>query len=439
MAAGWDSPLAGDEVQYEQLAENVALGRGFFTDKNPFFPGERLYAWQAPLYPYMLATLYVLAGPSPVAARALQVLLGVMTVWLVHDLARRAWPGSGDRGTAQWAAVLVALYPGLITNTHLLLSETLFTLLLLLSFDLLARTRASRRQSWWAAAAAGMAFGLATLTRGTSLYFAPLAAVWLALPGDTLRAWLRPLRWGPALLFLMACGLTLAPWALRNAGVFGQFELLESKGGVNFWLGNSPDTPSNWIRNVWKVGVREPILAQLPAGEVARDRAGYALALDYIRQEPLVFVARMPVKLADFWGFERNLMDVAEATRGGAPGGWTNPGKVVADSVAAVGYILLMLAAVAGLFWGPDDRTKLLIAGLVVYMIALHAVVFGDGRFHLPLIPFLALYGGWMVAHRAHLRINRAGWRMRGVALVMAALVFIWTRECVAAYMLLGI
>jgi hypothetical protein len=297
-------------------------------------------------------------------------------------------------------------------------------------------------------AAAGALWGAATLTRGITLYFALPLALWLAI------------KWGPspqvqrqalifkhkrlpfdfnprlAIVFAAAMVAVLAPWTIRNFIVFRQFVLLETKGGVNFWLGNSPYTPNDFIRNVWKTGVREPMLAALPADEIARDRAGYDLGESFVTREPLTFIARMPSKFADFWGFERNLVDAAQATRNGKGGGWNSLAKFAADFVSDAAYVLLVVLAVAGLAFAREDRWQVLIGGFIVYFVFVHMVVFGDGRFHLPLIPFLALYAAWFVVNRAEGARWLRGRSIRGLTALVLTVVFamVWAHEIVAAW-----
>ncbi len=457
--AGVDAPLTGDELAYQQIAENVASGRGLFQTNNPFFPGETLYAWQAPLYPLLLGFLYEVSSSSPLTGKLATLLVSTATVYVVYDLARRvfraAYPEASARRAGLGAALWVAVYPGLLTLAHLLLSETLFIFFMVLAFDLAARALAGgekQSRTWLWAVGAGAAWGLATLTRGITLYFTPLFALWLGwCLWRQVRG--RSHALGAALVGGGLCAaVTLAvilPYAARNYGQFGEFVLLETKGGVNLWLGNSPYTPNEFIRNVWKVGVREPMLAALPAGELPRDRAAYALALNYIRAEPLTFGARMPVKFADFWGFERNLVDIAEATTRGQ--GWNSLAKIAADAVGILGYIVLALMGTAGFLFSPEEGAgtpktgdwKILFGGFVAYLVLVHLVIFGDGRFHLPLILLFALYAGWLLG--ALLPGGGALWEKRldtrsrrlGLAVVALALAAVWAREAWAAYRVL--
>jgi len=440
--AGASAPLTGDEFAYQQIAENVAAGRGLFQTNNPFFPGQILYAWQAPLYPLALGGLYKILGAHILAAKLFGVVVGTATVYVVYDLTRRVFRAprraqAADEFAARriglGAGLLVAVYPGFLTLAHLLLSEGLFILFVLLAFDFVARALAAekgRRWTWLGAAAA--VWGLATLTRGLTLYFLPLLALWLGWvlwrAGGRRSVWRNAI--APAFVFILIALAVIAPYTARNYARFHQFVLLETKGGVNLWLGNSPYTPYEFIRNVWKVGVREPMLQVLPTDEIARDRAAMALALQYMRAEPLAVLARVPAKFADFWGMERNLVDVAEATRAG--GGWNSIAKSAMDVYGALAYIFVALCGLAGFVYARADKWKILFGGFSVYFLALHLVIFGDGRFHLPLMPLFAMYAAWLLVERKRVSYSpaRAVWVIVGASLLCA----VWAREAWVAW-----
>ena len=453
--AGPHAALTGDELAYHQIATNFAAGEGLYQTNNPFFPGQALFAWQAPLYPFLLGMLYAVVGPSVVAGKLFGILVSTITVYLTYDLARRVFAQGKERAVAEpiglAAGWMIAVYPGLLTNAHLLLSETLFTTLVLGSFSGAARALSEveeRDSKPWLVAAA-VCWGLATLARGITLYFTPFFAAWLGWcvwkrEGEHIGLRRPPVRRAVATA-LSHCVLTaalLAPYALRNWTVFGEFVPLETKGGVNLWLGNSPYTPKGAIRNVWKADVREPMLKALPNDEVPRDRAAYTLAIRYIRSEPLGFLARMPIKFADFWGFERSLVDTAETTSQGA--GWKTPSKVAADLLAAAVYMLVMVLGVMGLSLAPNDRWKALLGGFVAYFVAVHLVIFGDGRFHLPLVPLFALYGGWLLLElvrdpRSRRRLlDGSDPRVVVAASLVASLLAVWLREAWMAWRVLG-
>ena len=453
--AGVNAPLTGDEFAYQQIAENIAAGRGFWQDNNPFFPGQILYAWQAPLYPLALGALYKIFGVNLFIAKFFGIVISTATVYVMFDLTfhvsrftfhtfRSALENASYARVSLLSSFLLVIYPGFLTNAHLLLSETLFIFLLLLAFDLVARSLSflatatqNDNPNWLWIFCAGAVWGLATLTRGITLYFTPLFALWLAwvlwrgYKGDHKGSPLRPI--GAAILFCVATIVVIAPWSARNYFQFHQIVVLETKGGVNLWLGNSPYTPNDFIRNVWKVGVREPMLDVLPTDELARDRAAYALALNFMRAEPATFFARVPTKFADLWGFERSFIDNAEATLRG--GGWNSFSKIGSDLFAAFVYMFVMTCGVAGFVFAPPDKWKILFGAFTLYFVFVHLVIFGDGRFHLPLIPFFAMYAAWfMVMVR---RVSFSPTRV-GVTLCLILLLgIVWARELWVAMQLL--
>ncbi|MBI4675332.1 MAG: glycosyltransferase family 39 protein [Chloroflexi bacterium] len=188
--AGVNAPLTGDEFAYQQIAENLTAGRGFFQTNNPFFPGQVLYAWQAPLYPLLLGALYKFVGSNILVAKLLGIVVSTATVYVVYDLTRRVFRApllenvtdeTRAHNSAFVAGFLVAIYPGFLTLAHLLLSEGLFIFFVMLAFGFVARALdEGGGRKWLWLAAAGVAWGSATLTRGLTLYFTPLLALWLA-------------------------------------------------------------------------------------------------------------------------------------------------------------------------------------------------------------------------------------------------------------------
>jgi 4-amino-4-deoxy-L-arabinose transferase-like glycosyltransferase len=78
------APITGDELQFHRLAENLAAGRGFTLDGSAVIN-------RVPGYPVLLAGLYLVMGPSIVAARLLNTVLGALCVPLVYRLGKQLW------------------------------------------------------------------------------------------------------------------------------------------------------------------------------------------------------------------------------------------------------------------------------------------------------------------------------------------------------------
>ena len=110
---------------------------------------------------------------------------------------------------------------------------------------------ADARGSTAAAAAAGLLWGLAILTRETVLYFLPLAALWLA--------WRRPRRRAARgrSSSPRRCSSSL-PWTLRNWLVFDAFVPVSTAGALNLWQGNTRLSRQEVYEEYWAVRGRIP-------------------------------------------------------------------------------------------------------------------------------------------------------------------------------------
>jgi 4-amino-4-deoxy-L-arabinose transferase-like glycosyltransferase len=159
-----------------------------------------------PLYPAVLAIPSALGLDSYAAHRVFSCLLGAGAIVLIGLLGRRV--GGPRIGLA--AAAVAAVYPALWMLDSSLRSESLYlpliALVLLLSYRLLDAP------TWSRAALAGLAVGLAALTRSEALGLVVLPM--LLLPSG------RRLRLAAAVA--AGCLVVVGPWLARNWIVFHQ-------------------------------------------------------------------------------------------------------------------------------------------------------------------------------------------------------------------------
>jgi 4-amino-4-deoxy-L-arabinose transferase-like glycosyltransferase len=138
-----------------------------------------------PLYPVFLAGAVGLVGSNLQVIALLQHLLGMVVVVLVYWLGRLAI----GRGTGLLAAALTAINGSLLLMEHSLMSEVLFTALLLAA--LLSLLIGLRGRGTATFLVVGLLLGLAALTRPAAQAILPLAIAAVVLT---------PLRWQPRLL-----------------------------------------------------------------------------------------------------------------------------------------------------------------------------------------------------------------------------------------------
>jgi tetratricopeptide (TPR) repeat protein len=264
--------LVMDAQRYDALARDV-LDHGW-RPREPFY--------QAPLYPYLLAAVYAVAGRSPAAMRVVQALAGAITAVLAAVAAGRL---SRRRATAAAAVagMLAALYAPAVFYTPLLL-KTVPVLLLESAALVLLLPPPGRRMTAARALAAGCALGGAALLQESLLVLAPAAALFVLAAGSNGEAafgerhnppapedraatrelvsddggpsptapdpepaasggsrhgqeWQR--RLAAALGLGAGAALALAPATLLNYAAGGELLLTSSQGGMNFYIGNA--------------------------------------------------------------------------------------------------------------------------------------------------------------------------------------------------------
>jgi mannosyltransferase len=164
----------------------------------------RIEATRAPLHPLLLEGWVGIFGVSEAAARALSVLCGVATVWLIFDIGRAAF----DIPTGLWAAWLAALSPVLIIYSR----EAKMYAWLVLITCLCWRLLLSLRDSFTAPKAAAYSLALAAL-----VYSQPLG---LLMAAALVPAGLLGLRacfgsWRRWLVVHSVAAAVVAPWIVH--------------------------------------------------------------------------------------------------------------------------------------------------------------------------------------------------------------------------------
>ena len=220
----FDNPIV-DAAYNDRWAAAVSQGNAF--QEGPYF--------RAPLYPYFLALIYVLFGHSYLAARLVQFLLGAGSVVLVYLLGRRTFGLSAGILAGVMAALTGTL---MYFEGELLIPAVLLFLNLLMVHALLAAARSSRPWRWLLS---GVLLGLSAIARPNVLVFGAAALVWMVV--------LLVRKGLPKRRILISSGayllgglLVIAPVTIRNAIVGRDFVPIASQGGMNFYIGNHPES-----------------------------------------------------------------------------------------------------------------------------------------------------------------------------------------------------
>lgn len=279
VVVGMETAPVDDAAQYDHIAASVSHG-------GPYDDGNGFRSRRAPGFTLLLAGLYALTGPSWIAARILQAVLGALTCNCLLAVGR--W-SLGER-TGLAAALACAVFPYTVFWSGFLLSEALCMLFVTAATWALLRTGTSARSAIpWA-----VLCGLGALTRpNVGLLFV------LGLPWVLGRS-RRPLI--SAAAAVAAFGLTLLPWTVRNYEVHGRFIPVTTMGGFVLYEGNNPivaSTPALRGRSLpGNLGRDEPEF-NLP--EVEQDRALGEKAVRFMRENPGEMPGLVAIKFVRLW------------------------------------------------------------------------------------------------------------------------------------------
>lgn len=278
-----DQPLVDAYTYWEQATQILA-------GKDPFPDGY----YQAPGYPWFLVGVAKLTGGLDFqTVRAVQLGLGLLTVWLIMRLGRALGEARGAPWLGAAAGAIYGLYPTALLFELDLLTPALTNVLLAGALALVwvpggpAGPRGLAR-----AAGAGALLGLAAAVHPT------FALGLLGLAVGLLPCWRLA---GAALL---GGALIIGPVSAQNASRSGSWAMISHNSGLNFYLGNS----ANWQETSFlRPGLpfRELVLEAQPdqRGRAELDDWWWERARGEIGADPVRWANSLIVKAA--WSVNR--------------------------------------------------------------------------------------------------------------------------------------
>jgi 4-amino-4-deoxy-L-arabinose transferase-like glycosyltransferase len=365
-------PLS-DASHYQQIARNLADGRGFVAP----FPSGALHAtaFRPPLYPMLLGATYKVFGDGVASGRALSVVLGVAVAVLAYLLANRiAGPLAG-----LVAGGLVAIYPPLLANDTVTLTEPLSLALLLGTFLALA----GRRWVW-----AGVLVGLLVLTRASAQYLVVVVGLWL----------LWQIGWKRALGFVGIAALVVAPWIVRNEVQLGGAVLVTSN-GFNYAAIYSPpaQTTAGFVDPV-----ADPWFAEQGVttdDEIVWQRQLQRIAIDNLKDNPRLLPAVMKRNLLSYFELTPDKNEVAEYFDG--------RNQDFRSAGLPLFYVVTVLGLVGMVLRWREPLVALLL-GVTAYFVLTSLVLVTAPRLRAPFDALCCIGVGLVVAWAVERRRGRA-------------------------------
>lgn len=371
------SVLLGDALTYDNWAQEIARGNWL---------GSEVF-YQAPLYPYLLGALFRIAGHSLLTVRILQALFGATACALLTIAGRRLFGTAAGWGAGLTLALFApaVFFDGLVQKSSL---DGLLCAWLLYAIAAIATSGRARD-----CLLAGLALGCLALSRENALLLLPLVALWV---------WDRSRRPSHVLVLLAGAVLLLAPVALRNRVVGGEWALTTAQFGPNLYIGNHDGATGAYVplrpgRGNAAVERRDATeLAQQALGRTLRpgEVSGYwrGRALQWISAQPARAIELVGRKLGLTW----NRVEIVDTEDLDTHARWS-PVLFVLAPIAHFG-VLAPLAALG--LWRERRRRRelwVLPAAIATYTLTV-AAFYVLGRYRYPLVPLLALYVGAALA-----------------------------------------
>ncbi len=219
--------IMGDANYYWELGEKIVAGKPYEIHHPP----RRVT--RMPGFPALLAVAISLSSGSYLFARLMLAAVGTIGCWLVFKLGTELQ----DETTGLIAGWLAAISPMMIGFSVLILSETMFGVLLVLSLIAMLRSVKSldagfTLQCYLWSTAAGATITIACYARPSWLLVAPTFACFLIL-----RSHLKLKGLVTALCVMFGFFVTLAPWMYRNYQVTGHWVMTTLWDGPSLYDG----------------------------------------------------------------------------------------------------------------------------------------------------------------------------------------------------------
>jgi 4-amino-4-deoxy-L-arabinose transferase-like glycosyltransferase len=372
LARAWDDPrrlLTPDSHGYMGLAVELSQNGRFELD-------GRCEISRTPGYPLFLLMAVPLGHGWWRAIAAPQVAVDVAAVYLVYVLGCLVC----RRGVGYLAAGLYTVSPLAVSASLRILSDGLFTFLLLFAVLMLAFHLRSWR--WWALVAGAVAMGIGSYVRPVGLAYGAVVAVVLLTQPRRLR------RTG---MFVAVLALVAAPWVIRNLAR-ADYAGFSSFATDSLYYFGAPeivaareDIPADQAREQARRAGRQ-LDEELAPGPAARARAEAAMRL--VASQPLLYTRQHLAGTLGFWLPAAN--DVLEIA------GRCASQRGTLDVLHTEG-----LRAAVEHYFGSDRLAMALAAGMTALL----------GFLYLGVLLWLANFRAWRGKPEAYL----------GLALVLAA------------------
>lgn len=181
---------------------------------------------------------------------------------------------------------------------------------------------------------------------------------------------------------VLVFALTIAPWVIRNSLLHHKLTGIETSMGYNLYLGYHPQGNGSFV-----FGPSLDLLTILD--DAQRDRIGTQKAVEFMKAEPERFIPLAINRLGFFFGLEKRVLMYFYGNN--IIGYIPRPLLLTISAILLLPFVIISISAALGLAylrWKPEH---ILLCLLFIGYILPHVLILSEDRFHLALVPYLAI------------------------------------------------
>lgn len=375
---------------YDLLADNLVTGHGY-----RFYPNTAQTLMREPGYPVFLAGLLLVFGSGLTAVKVANLILALITAWLMMQLVKKLVPDPLPPGTLLLAAapLLYLFSPGTLVAESRGGVEILFGFLVLLFLLTIYRSIASNKLRDYLVS--GAVLGVAVLVRSTPMLF-PIFLLPYLLISEGRRISRLAICCNVAAM-VVAMVAVLSPWIIRNYSLTGRFVPTASVMGVSAQAGQYINMNLFEGRPWWMLD-----------REASRERDKVAVQLGYPFEDGLQGYYQTFYRSGDEIEFSNHLFHAVVVNYWNSPGLFVRClvqnvfnfwfagktwGTTVANALAQLPYLILAGFGIACGAKGTKRRSAGPLVLFIAYIWAVHVPILAQARYSVPLMPLICSLG----------------------------------------------
>lgn len=328
------------------------------------FSEESPTRMRQPLYPFFLASTYWLFGGNVYLVLTIQLIINILSYLFIVKIAQLIF----NKDLYIGSLLFVALYFPLWLLSAIILTETLFTFLLIMTIYFLTYSiiRANNKYLFLS----GLFLGLSFLTRpiGLSLIISFFIALVISFNfKNAIKKWC---------IVFTAFIIIISPWFIRNILVLNDYIPLSSDGAYNFYCA------SLGVRE--KVWVESEEFREIVADGYYLDRESsikfFDLGVKNIFNDPLKYFKNGLLRFINTWTY--------------FPGSRDYEQNITFYFFTTLIQFGILITAFLGLFISNGKRLKLILLLPAIGFSLVTLISYSTSRFLIPTVPFILLLSG---------------------------------------------